>query len=146
MNRDKIGTQTCYIHQCTKRYVDVHSMSVSQSCLCSFLCNPYIHFKFPKFFIYLYIYTTLVCLLFGTVIPTSFKILMEMFLLPCFTVFLLYRKSIKPYSSTIWEFCAVQLRLYGCVGPSHFHSQYARWRVGIQKNTADSGNRVDQHL
>ena len=23
MNRDKIGTQTCYIHQCTKRYVDV---------------------------------------------------------------------------------------------------------------------------
>ena len=52
MNRDKIGTQTCYIHQCTKRYVDVHSMSVSQSCLCSFLCNPYIHFKFPKFFIY----------------------------------------------------------------------------------------------
>ena len=54
MNRDKIGTQTCYIHQCTKRYVDVHSMSVSQSCLCSFLCNPYIHFKFPNFFIYLY--------------------------------------------------------------------------------------------
>ena len=53
MNRDKIGTQRCYIHQCTKRYVDVHSMSVSQSCLCSFLCNPYIHFKFPKFFIYL---------------------------------------------------------------------------------------------
>ena len=36
MNRDKIGTQTCYIHQCTKRYVDVYSMSVSQSCLCSF--------------------------------------------------------------------------------------------------------------
>ena len=56
MNRDKIGTQTCYIHQCTKRYVDVHSMSVSQSCLCSFLCNSYIHFKFPKFFIYLLIY------------------------------------------------------------------------------------------
>ena len=41
MNRDKIGTQTCYIHQCTKRYVDVHSISVSRSCLCSFLCNPY---------------------------------------------------------------------------------------------------------
>ena len=58
MNRDKIGTQTCYIHQCTKRYVDVHSMSVSQSCLCSFLCNPYIHFKFPKLFIYLYIIGT----------------------------------------------------------------------------------------
>ena len=42
MNRDKIGTQTCYIHQCTKRYVDVHSMSVSQSSLFSFLCNLYI--------------------------------------------------------------------------------------------------------
>ena len=23
-------------------YIDVHSMSVSQSCLCPFLCNPYI--------------------------------------------------------------------------------------------------------
>ena len=60
MNRDKIGTQTYYIHQCTKRYVDVHSMSVSQSCLCSFLCNPYIHFKFPKFLftcIYIYVYS-----------------------------------------------------------------------------------------
>ena len=53
MNRDKIGTQTCYIHQCTKRYVDVHSMSASQSCLCSFLCNPYITLPIPKFFIYL---------------------------------------------------------------------------------------------
>ena len=31
------------------------------------------------------IYTALVSLLFGTVIPTSFNILMEMFLLPCFT-------------------------------------------------------------
>ena len=30
-----------------------------------------------------YIYTALVSLLFGTVIPTSFNILMEMFLLPC---------------------------------------------------------------
>ena len=57
MNRDKIGTQTCYIHQCATRYVDVHSMSVSQSCLCPFLCNPYIHFKFPKFFIYLFTIT-----------------------------------------------------------------------------------------
>ena len=55
MNRDKIGTQTCYIHQCTKRYVDVHSMSVSESCLCSFLCNPILHFKFPNFF-YLLVY------------------------------------------------------------------------------------------
>ena len=42
MNRDKIGTQTCYIHQCTTRYVDVHSMSVSQSCLCSFYAIPII--------------------------------------------------------------------------------------------------------
>ena len=40
MNRDKIGTQTYYIHQCTKRYVDVNSMSVSQSCLCSFYITP----------------------------------------------------------------------------------------------------------
>ena len=29
-----------------QRYVDVHSMSVSQSCLCSFLCNPYITLQF----------------------------------------------------------------------------------------------------
>ena len=63
---------------------------------------------------------------------------MEMFLLPCFTDFLLYRNSrmpyyvsIKPYNSTVQEFCAVQLRLYGCVGPSHFHSPYERWRAGI---------------
>ena len=40
MNRDKIGTQTCYdtstyLHW----YIDVYSMSVSQSCSCSFLCN-----------------------------------------------------------------------------------------------------------
>ena len=28
-------------------------MSVSPSCLCSFLCNPILHFKFPKYFIYL---------------------------------------------------------------------------------------------
>ena len=63
---------------------------------------------------------------------------MEIFLFPCFTVFLLYRNSrvpyyvsIKPYNSTVQEFCAVQLRLYGRVGPSHFHSQYERWRAGI---------------
>ena len=31
------------------------------------------------------IHTALVSLLFGTVIPTSFNILMEMFLLPCIT-------------------------------------------------------------
>ena len=60
------------------------------------------------------IYTALVSLLFGTVIPTSFNILMEMFLLPCFTVILLYRNSrmpyyvsIKPYNSIFQEFCAV---------------------------------------
>ena len=55
MNRDKIGTQTCYIHQCTKRYVDVHSMSVSQSCLCSFLCNSYITLQISQIF-YLLVY------------------------------------------------------------------------------------------
>ena len=36
MNRDKIGTQTCYdtsTYLCW--YIDVYSMSVSQSCLCS---------------------------------------------------------------------------------------------------------------
>ena len=33
------------------------------------------------------IYTALVSLLFGTLIPTSFNILMKMFLLPCFTGF-----------------------------------------------------------
>ena len=92
----------------------------------------------PSFPVLLHIYTTLVSLLFGTVIPTSFNILMEMLLLPCFTVFLLYRNSrmpyyvsIKPYNSTVQEFCAVQLRLYGRVGPSHFHSQYERWRAEI---------------
>ena len=37
----------------------------------------------PSFPVLLHIYTTLVSLLFGTVIPTSFNILMEMFLLPC---------------------------------------------------------------
>ena len=66
----------------------------------------------------LHIYTALVSLLFGTVIPTSFNILM--FLLPCFTVFLLYRKSrmpyyvsIKAYNSTVQEFCAVKA-LWAC--------------------------------
>ena len=33
---------------------------------------------------YIYIYTALVSLLFGTVIPTSFNILMEICLLPCY--------------------------------------------------------------
>ena len=91
----------------------------------------------------LHIYTALVSLLFGTVIPTSFNILMEMFLLPCFTVFLLYRKpyyaSIKAYNSTVQEFCAVQLRHYGCVGARHFQSQlrkYIRWKAGILRKKA----------
>ena len=38
------------------------------------------------------IYTALVSLLFGTVIPTYFNILMEMFLLPCFTAFSLHTR------------------------------------------------------
>ena len=42
-----------------------------------------------------------------------------------------YYVSIKPYNSSVQEFGAVQLRLYGRVGPSHFHSQYERWRAGI---------------
>ena len=37
-----------YMYLCW--YINVYSMSVSQSCLCSFLCNPYIHFEFPKSF------------------------------------------------------------------------------------------------
>ena len=51
MNRDKIGTQTCYIHQCTKMYI---------ACLCPnlvsvhFYAIPILHFKFTNFFIYLY--------------------------------------------------------------------------------------------
>ena len=47
MNRDKIGTRTCYIIY-QQMYFDVHSMSVSQSCLRSFLCNPYITFRTPS--------------------------------------------------------------------------------------------------
>ena len=44
---DKIGTQACYdiyrrTHNVTLIY---HNMSVSQSRLCSFLCNPYISFQ-----------------------------------------------------------------------------------------------------
>ena len=53
------------------------------------LCTAFIlHINIvPSFPVLLHIYTALVSLLFGTVIPTSFNILMEMFLLPCFTVF-----------------------------------------------------------
>ena len=55
MNRDKIGTQTCYIHQCTK------SMLMYIACQCPnlvsvhFYAIPILHFKFPNFFIYLYV-------------------------------------------------------------------------------------------
>ena len=66
-----------------------------------------------------YIRTALVSLLFSTVIPTSFNTLMEMF----YSAFSLHRNSrmpcyvsIKAYKSTVQEFCAVQLRLYGRVG------------------------------
>ena len=45
---NKIGTQTCYIHQCTKRYVDLYSMSVF------FYAIPILHFKFPKFYLLVY--------------------------------------------------------------------------------------------
>ena len=50
MNRDKIGTQICYVHQrtsCTLMYI---------ACLCPnlvsvpFYAIPILHFKFPKFF------------------------------------------------------------------------------------------------
>ena len=50
MNRDKIGTQTCYVHQGMLMYI---------ACLCPnlvsvhFYAIPILHFKFPKFFIYL---------------------------------------------------------------------------------------------
>ena len=80
----------------------------------------------PSFPVLLHIYTALVSLLFGTVIPTSFKILMEMFLLTYFTVFLWYRNSrmpyyvsIKAYNSTVQEFCAVQL-IMGVSAPNTF--------------------------
>ena len=108
----------------------------------------------PSFPVLLHIYTALVSLLFATVIPTSFNILM---LKGFYSCFLLYRNSrmpycvsIKPYNSTVHEFCAVQLRLYGRVGARHFQSQlskYARWRAGIlRKKPAEPENRVDQHL
>ena len=79
---------------------------------------------------------------------------MEMFLLPCFTVFLLYRNSrmpyyvsIKPYNSTVQEFCAVQLRLYGRVGPQTLPKPVRAMESGdTEKKPADSENRVDQHM
>ena len=69
------------------------------------------------------IYTALVSLLFGTVIPTSLNILMEMFLLSCFTGFSLYRNSRMPYYVSIKAYTAPfkssalfnMLRLYGRV-------------------------------
>ena len=54
MNRDKIGSQTCYIHQCTNR-----GMLMYIACLCPnlvsvhFYAIPILHSKFPKLFIYL---------------------------------------------------------------------------------------------
>ena len=53
----------------------------------------------------------------------SFNILMEMFLLPCFTVFFCCIETvvchimclyIKPYNSTVQEFCAVQFAAHLC--------------------------------
>ena len=42
MNRDKIGTQTCYVHQHTFVSThDVYSMSMSQSCLFIFMQSLY---------------------------------------------------------------------------------------------------------
>ena len=79
------------------------------------------------------IYTALVSLLFST----SFKILMEMFLLPCFTGFSLYRKSrmpyyvsIKAYNSTVHEFCAVQYvkASWVCRGHPYIESECTGWR------------------
>ena len=76
-----------------------------------------LHINIVSHSLYCCIYIHYACFsTFGTVIPTSFNILMEMFLLPCFTVFLLYRNSrmpyyvsIKPYNSTVQEFCTVLL-------------------------------------
>ena len=70
MNRDKIGTQTCYIHQCTnKGMLMYHSMSVFQSCLYSLLCNPYITLQIS----YLLICTYIACVaLSGSVIMLPF--------------------------------------------------------------------------
>ena len=55
MNRDKIGTQTCYVHQ--------HTFSTLMYIAClrpnlvsvHFYAIPILHFKFPKFFIYLFL-------------------------------------------------------------------------------------------
>ena len=54
MNRDEIGTQTCYIDQCTNK-----CMLMYIACLCPnlvsvhFYAIPILHFIFPKLFIYL---------------------------------------------------------------------------------------------
>ena len=58
-----------------------------------------------------------------------------------------YYVSIKPYNSTVQEFCAVQLRLYGRVGPQALPKPVrAMESRDTEKKTADSENRVDQHL
>ena len=40
MNRDKIGTETCYVHQ--------HNL-VGTLMYIACLCLPILHFKFPKY-------------------------------------------------------------------------------------------------
>ena len=45
MNRDKIGTQTCYIHQCTNKVILMYiaCLCPTQSCLCSYYTSNFIH-------------------------------------------------------------------------------------------------------
>ena len=57
MNRDKIGTQTCYIHQCTHK-----GMLMYIACLCPNLVSvhfytiPILHFKFFYLLVHIYMY------------------------------------------------------------------------------------------
>ena len=69
INRNKIGTQTCYIHQCTNKVMLMYIACLRPN-LASVHCYAIsiLHFKFY----YLYPF-------FDTIIPTSFNILMEMF-------------------------------------------------------------------
>ena len=49
--------------------------------------------------------------------------------------------------STVQEFCAVQLRLYGRVGPQTLPKPVRAMESGdTEKKPADSENRVDQYL
>ena len=54
MNRDKIGTQTCYIHQCTRSYVDVHSVSVP--ILSLFIFMQFVYYSLNFLFTYNIVY------------------------------------------------------------------------------------------